>query len=263
MTQLQNVALVLKKWPLKGKNLLYTFLSNKGTQFQALYYYKKEMIAPELGEILELSFTERSYGENKLASLKELNLLWRPLKCRKSYGRYELLCSLLELVSLQQSSSHQRDFFVLLVSALAYLEERMDYPEEEDSFRALFLAKFLGTSGLSPQIDNCYLCKKKIDERESVLFSFEQGSLSCLNHHQHFSLQEKEIHQLIYLLFSSWGKLSFDEGMERLTQNNNLNLLTKYLWRYLSYQLNLSEGQLSLWQRSSEPNRESLPRSTV
>ncbi len=180
-------AMVLSKKIFKDRHLISDVLLEDGSKKTVLFFggqgggAKSKPSTVELGFALNLSLKESS--KSRIYNCKEWSVHWRHLSIENNYKAYFLLnffCEVINNVSFEDmnESSEVGELYTILSNACFYLDESLKQ-DDFDMYRStfMFLGKLLYSLGIFPDLQNCIVCKNKLNI--GTYFNVKDGGFEC------------------------------------------------------------------------------------
>lgn len=248
-------AIVLKKYPIKERDLVVQFLSDSGDLFSAIAFggqgggphHKSSpfQYGHALGLLVRSKFTG---ADQELIQIKEKWEVWSPENIAKSYRAFQLMSYMLEIVHKvarpksweQLDSTEHQGLYRLLSNALFYLDLSVKSQQFNfDLHHSLFLAKLSFELGVAPEFRNCGFCRIDLRVGQLAEFSVQDGFFVCTQCRE--VPASREVQGLWHLLARTW-ELKYPEA-EQLIPFLNVSsneILASHLAHHLGIQLNLA-----------------------
>ena len=191
-------AIVLKKTPIKERDLVVQFLADNGAVFSAVAFGgqgggPKHKSSPfqyghALGMLVRSKFTG---ADQELVLIKEKWPVWGPEHIQSSYPAFELMSFFLEFIHKVarpmswEDPIHQehQGLYRVLSNALFFLEQdclkgkniKLNLPLHH----FLFLAKLSFELGIAPDFRHCGHCHSDLNPKNLSVFQLQDGVFLC------------------------------------------------------------------------------------
>jgi len=167
------------------------------------------------GHLLPFSKIKVMIGRGKFDHLAGVETLEHYSNINKDIKNMSLASLIAELFLKSDSGTNKYDEFILLEDILQIIDNENISKEKKLILVRIFLWKYLSISGWRPELNNCLLCNKKINNN----FKYLSGrGIVCREHtDEALNVSDELIHFLRYILESNW--ILFKD----LKINNSLN----------------------------------------
>lgn len=252
--------ILLNKFPYQDKHIIGHLLLRNGMKLSVVFYGAQGGGKSNKGSILQLGHMfSVSFGQMKsnfeILSAKEYSEKWQHRYLSMNPRAFYLLCFFCELIEkVAPPASQPQDFeldhdingglFRVLSNSLFYLDKNCQedcFNYEESLF--VFLVKALVEMGIFPQTKSCCISGTSFENDDVVVLLSENGGFA---HAQFLAPEESR------LVDVNLGR-SLRRNMLSVSQNKfqaslsleNLSIpMTRQVFNYLSYQLNLKANEL-------------------
>ncbi|MFN8370277.1 MAG: hypothetical protein U0T83_06595 [Bacteriovoracaceae bacterium] len=200
------------------------FLLREGEQLTLLFYgglgggKNQKGTILDIGNALKVELKpEKISTPDKILTVKEYSLIFRPENIRYDIKAFYLLCFFCEMITKIAPTAHlldenrtpsQHEYFRLLSNAIFYLEESVKHKNFNSlNHTFIFLTKLIHESGISPNLVHCLFCENLLSdlpESSNLEFKIMEGGFACaqcssttqnnFNLFKHF----KEVYQIQY-----------------------------------------------------------------
>lgn len=187
--------IIIQKTPYKERDIICHVLLRSGKTIPVYFYGGRGGGKKSKGSIIEIGFMlklqlqeQRKKLETGIFIAKEYSLLWASDKIRNNYQALCLLSFFLEFTSkialkddpVEGHGDDSEGLFRVVSNAIFYLDHSLVNEKFDLSTQLfIFFAKLIIELGITPNIENCRYCEKKLTESEFCLFSPVEGGFSC------------------------------------------------------------------------------------
>ena len=181
--------ILLNKQPFKERDLICRLLLRSGKQVSVLFYggqgggRKMKSSLLELGHLVSVEVSPFKKNHQGLYVCREYSLNWYHAHLRNNHQAFYLLCFYVELIARMalEDDLSQGDFeddhyglFRVLANAVYHLEHSW-IEDSSSKHLALFLAKMIIESGMTPNLHHCLYSNQKLSQLKDFQLIFDQG----------------------------------------------------------------------------------------
>lgn len=229
MEYYSTLAFVLRQEPTKEYDRYYTFYTQEFGKLTLLASGVRKINAKlaghlEVPTLIQIQFT-MSHIPRLITGLEKIPYLEIKKRKKALTVAFWITDLINEFILEKQPDA---DLWKLLFDVFYFLENNLNkFPEFADFVWLYFNAQFLKILGLSPFLDGCTECGRKINDR---FFSFEKKGVVCQLHHQKndWSISAYQKRLLNFLFDSSIQKFSQFSFVKEILKEK------KYIQKFLS-----------------------------